>query len=337
MVNTFKHTFSKNCVTALLGATLALTPALAFARPSEMATQADTNIAQVQEGDTTTATTNAEDGAAALLGLSDAERAELKGLQDKLENYWALSDTVVLEGELTDQEWERMSELEGKAWRAKVTEALPTDEASELEALWAKLDALKEDEDLTEREWDRLWELEEKATGSDEACGGAWCDCEATSSDEYVKSLKGLTDAERRELKALKDKSDAYWKAWDSFYEAEGLSDAEWDRMNELEQKSRLAKLQTYLSKDEFAEFKGLYDKLDQELELSDAEWDRYVELEDKATLAEMEGCLDAGDFAEYKGLHDKLDREDDLTDAEWDRYCELESKGEDAQGGRYF
>jgi hypothetical protein len=229
-----------------------------------------------------------------------------------------------------------MSELEGKASRAEIIAALASDEAAEIETLWKKLDALREDEDLTEREWDRLWELEDKGTGTDGECG-VWCDTETTSSEEYVRSLKGLSDAERDELKALKDKSDAYWKAWDTFYESEGLSDTEWDRMNELEQKSRLAKLQTYLSKDEFAEFKGLYDKLDQELELSDAEWDRYVELEDKATLAEMEVCLDAGDFAEYKGLHDKLDREDDLTDAEWDRYCELESKGEDAQGGRYF
>ena len=325
MTCTHKHTFSRNCVTALLGVTLALTPALAFARPAENATQAGTNTVQVDNATT-------EDGAATLLGLSDAERAELKSLNDKLEHFWAISESVTLEDELTDQEWERMSELEDKAWRAEVTAALPADEAAELEALWSRLDALKEDEDLTEREWDRLWELEEKATGPDGAQ-----DSETLSNEEYVKSRKGLTDTERAELKALKDKSDAYWKAWDAFYEREGLSDAEWDRMNDLEQKSRLAKLQTYLSADEFAEFKALYDKFDQEMDLTDAEWDRYCKLEDKATLAEMEARLSTEDFAEYKGLHDKFDREGELTDAEWNRYSELESKGEDALEGRYF
>lgn len=145
---------------------------------------------------------------------------------------------------------------------------------------------------------------------------------------EATATTSGLTDAERAELKALRDKSDAYWQAWDRLYETEGLTDAEWDRMNELEQKARLAKLETYLSGDEFAEFKRLYDKLDEELSLTDAEWDRFCALEDKARLAELEAYLTPEEFAELEGLYEKLDQEGELSDAEWERRNELEAKG---------
>ena len=99
------------------------------------------------------------------------------------------------------------------------------------------------------------------------------------SNEEYVAGLMGLDDAERAELVALYDK-------WDALPEDGDLSDAEWDRVWELEDKAYYAELGQWLTADEVSELKALYDKyyaLPEGGDLSDAEWERIYELEDKA------------------------------------------------------
>jgi Spy/CpxP family protein refolding chaperone len=317
-----RNSFSRVRITALLGITLAFSPALAIAAPVEDTAKADALTAIKIE-----VTGNADDFVGLPFDLTEDERAELKELMDKLDRFWNTWEASDWEGSITDEDWERMSELENKAWRAETKAALSANEAAEIDALWNKLDALRDGEDLTENEWSRLSELEDKAAGGEDVELGVEED--TLPNEEYVKALKGLTDAERAELKALKDKSDAYQVAWDRYYETEGLTDAEWDRMNKLEEKARLAEMANYLPKDEFFELTNLYDRLDRELELTDAEWDRMAEIEEKARLAEMEQRLSKAEYAELIGLHEKLDREGELTDAEWDRYFELEDKGD--------
>ena len=110
------------------------------------------------------------------------------------------------------------------------------------------------------------------AVAEDENTDDAGCmDCEIMSNQEYVDSLVGLTDAERQELVALYDKIDALG-------EDEDLSDAEWDRMSELQNKSWYAEIEQAindnksLSDDERAAY---MDRIDQLKEL-DAYFEEY-------------------------------------------------------------
>ena len=114
----------------------------------------------------------------------------------------------------------------------------------------------------------------------DECEGGAYC----MSNEDYVKSLLGLSDEERAELVALYDKCS-------TLGEDEDLSDEEWDRMYELDQKAHMAQLKQTLTPEEYAEYEQLYQKdeaVRQKVEeiyrnegLTDQEYERMFELED--------------------------------------------------------
>ena len=77
------------------------------------------------------------------------------------------------------------------------------------------------------------------AGDTDATCEG----CEYMSNEEYVASLVGLTDAERQELLALYDK-------WDALADDEDLTDAEWNRMFDLEDKAWYAEMEDQIRSD---------------------------------------------------------------------------------------
>lgn len=103
--------------------------------------------------------------ASQLSGLSDAERSELQQLYDRM--YDCTSDE-----ELTDEEYDRVFELEEKAHLALMKEKLSADEYAEFErlynknaALQAKIVELYEKEGLTDEEAERMWTLEDQVYG----------------------------------------------------------------------------------------------------------------------------------------------------------------------------
>jgi len=108
-------------------------------------------------------TTNA-DYVATLTGLTDAERTELASYLDRQDAYWQVFETSY---GLGDAEWDRIAELEEKAYRAEAAKNLNADEYAELKVLWARLEVSDGEGDLTDAEWDRLWELESKGYGWD--------------------------------------------------------------------------------------------------------------------------------------------------------------------------
>ena len=68
-------------------------------------------------------------------------------------------------------------------------------------------------------------------------------DFEGTSNEEYVEGLVGLTDAEKQELLALYDK-------WDALAADEDLSDADYNRLCELEDKAYYAEIEASIDAD---------------------------------------------------------------------------------------
>ena len=278
MKNTFKQSFSKNCVIALISTTLAFTPALAIAATAE-GTAAD--AIQTEQVETTDWTN--DDYVSSLKGLTNEERTQLKALYDKMDAHWAAVDAQTKHLEPTEEEYDRMAELEDKAWRAGILSVLTEAERTELKALWDKLDALKDDETLTDAECDRIYELENKYYDSDDEFVSRWD--EEQTNEEYVKSLKGLTNAERTELVGLLNKSDAYWDAWEKLGGDGALTEADWDLMEKIENKAFFAEMAERLTDEELKELKGLYEKFEALAEgqdLTEAEWNRMSELQDK-------------------------------------------------------
>lgn len=348
--------FGKNAVIALVSATLAFTPAFALATDPGEANSPATDTSLVAEDSGTYVD--------ALTGLTDAERAELKSLYDKLDSLWQSQQAL----DLTEEEWDRITELEDKAYYASIAAYLTQDEIAELRDLegrayafeegtsltdaerarldqlqdkvylgqaaadldaneLAELEALMTKEELTDEEWNRMLALEGKVLGY----GTQHTEM---SNADYVASLAGLTDAERTELCALYDKLDAYWAAADKC----DLTAEEWERVAELEDKDYYAGIAAYLTQDELAELKGLWEAFDAiglGDDLTDEQWNRIQELQDKIYFGQVAEKLDANELAEFKVLWDKVsatDQDEPLTDQEWERFLELEAKAEGAQ-----
>ena len=133
----------------------------------------------------------------ALEGLSDAEKQELIALYDKLDAAWesalenvdgeeADGDSIdwdSYENALSDDEHNRMAELENKAYVATLV-GLSDAEKQELLSLYNKESQLSDsDEGLTDEEYDRICTLEDKAYYAE--------------LEQLVKEDTTLTDAER--------------------------------------------------------------------------------------------------------------------------------------------
>ena len=212
---------------------------------------------------------------------------------------------------------------------------------------------------LTDQERIELAALLEKQdaywNGMDENAG--LTDSEVTRYNELIeradrcKLAQNLTADELSELDALNAKFEA-------LKENEDLSEAEWERMFELENKgygmvedsegvyedlqpqtnAEYAAGLCGLTDAERAELVAILDKqdaywavYDAMAGLSDAEWGRIFELELKSSRAGIARNLTEAEYAEVKALWDKLDglkEDEELTDAEWDRLIALEGKG---------
>lgn len=285
------HAFGKTAVSTLITAVLALSPTVAFAVASDAATANATAQEQAPDDDYEGCEEMSnEEYVNSLAGLTDAERTELLELYNKWDALWESDDE---DADLTEAEYARMFELQDKAYFAEAEKNLTADELAEFKSLWERIGIETEDLFGTD-DWNRLVELENKAFGYADDYGldlgwDDWGDSDwedlsdgGLSNEEYVATLKGLTDEERTELVALYDKLDALWESDD---ENADLTEAEWQRLNDLEDKAIMAELEGNLSADEMAELKGLWNKLEtmgEDTELTDAEWDRMLELETK-------------------------------------------------------
>ena len=116
---------------------------------------------------------DAQEAVGRLKGLSDAERSELKGL-------W-----MGMAGEkgLSDEQHERMDELEGKAWRAALDEAIDADASLDD----AAKSALKEDASCMDQ-------LEERLLGDEAILNDSEEDAVYQELDELYQRLNGYME-----------------------------------------------------------------------------------------------------------------------------------------------
>ena len=84
----------------------------------------------------------------------------------------------------------------------------------------------------------------EQPAATQTATTAEYTDYENMSNQEYVDTLVGLSDSEKQELVALYDK-------YDALAENEDLSDAEWTRMCELEDKAWYTETEQWINSDE--------------------------------------------------------------------------------------